>query len=366
MPAPSAETLEKSILRGVDFLVQRQNKDGSWGTARRTKNLNIGAPAPGSHLSFRAGTTSLAVLALLECGDSRPAVTEAIDRGEAWLLLHLPKVRRGSAGVNFNVWAHGFGIQALARMHARDPNDQKRRAQIEQVIVQQIDMLKRNEYVGGGWGYYNFDYNTAKPVKMMTGFTSATVLIALADAREIGIEVPKELTELGIASLRRIRKPDFSYLYHEGHDVRPMSPVDRPGGSLGRSQVCNLALRMWGDAKITDQVMIDWLDRLFARNLWLDMGRKRPVPHESYFQVAGYLYNYGHYYAVRCIQQLPEDQQPRLQSHLATVVMRHQDGDGCWWDFPLPETLLKRPAQVGDGNLWIPVQRTRHCRNKCG
>ena len=37
-----------------------------------------------------------------------------------------------------------------------------------------------------------------------------------------------------------------------------MWEINRPGGSLGRSQSCNLALRMWGDASITDQV----LDRL--------------------------------------------------------------------------------------------------------
>ena len=48
-----------------------------------------------------------------------------------------------------------------------------------------------------------------------------------------------------------------------------------------------------------------WLDRLFARELWLDLGRKRPIPHESWFQVAGYFFYYGHYYAGRCIEHLP-------------------------------------------------------------
>ena len=78
-------------------------------------------------------------------------------------------------------------------------------------------------------------------------------------------------------------------------------PINRPGGSLGRSQACNLALRLWGDKRITDDVLKTWLDRLFARNGWLDIGRKRPIPHESYFQVAGYFYYFGHYYAALCI-----------------------------------------------------------------
>ena len=48
---------------------------------------------------------------------------------------------------------------------------------------------------------------------------------------------------------------------------------------------------------VTDAVLTAWLDRLFARNLWLDIGRKRPIPHESWYQISGYFYLYGHAYA---------------------------------------------------------------------
>ena len=89
-----------------------------------------------------------------------------------------------------------------------------------------------------------------------------------------------------------------------------MLPINRPGGSLGRSQACNLAMRLWGDKKVTDDDLETWLDRLFARELWLDLGRKRPIPHESWFQVAGYFFYYGHYYAARCIEHLPPAERP--------------------------------------------------------
>jgi hypothetical protein len=39
-----------------------------------------------------------------------------------------------------------------------------------------------------------------------------------------------------MASIRRQRKPDFSYDYGEYLKFRPMLPVNRPGGGLGRSQ----------------------------------------------------------------------------------------------------------------------------------
>ncbi|MEL7336394.1 MAG: hypothetical protein AAFN70_09360, partial [Planctomycetota bacterium] len=128
---------------------------------------------------------------------------------------------------------------------------------------------------------------------------------------------------------------DLSYLYGEYLKGRPAREINRPGGSLGRSQCCNMALRMWGDEKITDQVLQQWLVRLVLRNGWLDIGRKRPVPHESWMQVAGYFYYYGHYYAGLCLEALPESQRQPLRGHLARLMLDRQEKNGCWWDYPL-------------------------------
>jgi hypothetical protein len=111
--------------------------------------------------------------------------------------------------------------------------------------------------------------------------------------------------------------------------------INRPGGSLGRSQACNLALRLWGDEKITDAVLKEWLDRLVTRNGWLSLGRKRPIPHESFFQVAGYFYYFGHYYAALTIPQLPAADRPFYQDHLAGILLDLQEPDGSWFDYPL-------------------------------
>jgi hypothetical protein len=135
-----------------------------------------------------------------------------------------------------------------------------------------------------------------------------------------------------------------------------MMPINRPGGSLGRSQACNLALRLWGDRRITDDVLKTWLDRLFARNLWLDIGRKRPVPHEAHFQVAGYFYFFGHYYAALCIEQLKPEDRPFYQDHLASVLLPLQEKDGSWWDFP----LYNYHQQYGTAFALMALNRCRH------
>jgi hypothetical protein len=168
-----------------------------------------------------------------------------------------------------------------------------------------------------------------------SSFTTATALIALHEAKSIGADPPKEMVDKAVAAVKRQRKPDFSYVYGEYLKMHPMMPINRPGGSLGRSQVCNYALRVWGDESVTDDVIRTWLDRLLARDGWLSLGRKRPIPHESFFQVAGYFYYYGHFYAAYCIGLLPASEQRYYWDYLAHILVPLQEKDGSWWDYPL-------------------------------
>ena len=331
---PSAEAIEKSLRRGAAFLVRDQNANGSWGSATRTKGLNIFAPVPGSHHAFRTAVTAMCVSALIETGDLSPAAEKALASARRWLLKNVSRVRRADMTALYNVWAHAYSIQALVRMLPR-ASDEREQSRIRGLVIDQIDRLKRYEFVGGGWGYYDFSQHTRKPGGSPTSFTTATVLVALREAEQAGVSVPQELVRRGLREIRRQRKPDHSYLYSRNFQYYTMRSINRPGGSLGRSQACNAALRLWGDPTITDRVMVTWLDRLFTRNGWLDIGRKRPVPHESWFAVAGYFYYYGHYYAAYCMERLPAEQRGFYQDHLARLMIGRQEKDGSWWDYPL-------------------------------
>lgn len=332
---PVSSSVDEAIGKGIDFLVADQNKNGSWGSPRQTKGLNIYAPAPGSHEAFVTAVTAMAVSALIESGlceeDGPPK--EALQRGEGYLLENLPRVRRATPTAIYNVWTHAYGVRALADMYPRA--DGETRKKITAVMNQQIDRLGRYESVDGGWGYYDFAIGAAKPASSSISFTSATCLVALHRAREIeGVDVPEKLVQRAIDGINRQRKPDHSYLYGEYLKSRPFYGINRPGGSLARSQSCNYALRLWGDEKITDEVIEEWLVRLGERNGWLDIGRKRPIPHEAWFAVAGYFFYYGHCYAGYCIESLPEEKRPPHQKMLAGILLDLQERDGSWWDFP--------------------------------
>ena len=339
-PAPSIEEIEAAIDQGVGFLLADQNENGSWGSARQTKGLNIYAPIPGAHGAFRAAVTAMGITALIESGraDSDPAVGEALHKAETWLLEELPKVRRATPDAIYNVWTHGYGIQALVRMHERDIAEKKidRAERVRKLINQQVEMLRHYESVDGGWGYYDFRVGSQRPASSAISFTTATMLVAFheAETRVPGIDVPDAMVDRAIKSINRQRKPDQSYLYGEYLKARPMYGINRPGGSLGRTQACNIALRYWGDETVTDDIMVEWLNRLRDRNGWLSIGRKRPIPHESWFQVAGYFYYYGHYYAALCVESLPEEQAVPHRAMLAGVLLSLQEKDGSWWDFP--------------------------------
>jgi len=336
---PKPEEIDAAIQRGVKFLLDDQRPDGSWGSPERTKGLNIYAPPPGAHDAFHTAVTALVIMALDQAeprlpADQRPIIDKAIDRGAAWLDEHLERLRRATPDALYNVWGHSYALQGLVTLHKRAAGNPERQKKLTELAQHQADMLARYSFVGGGWSYYDFIAGTQTPSDAAFSFTTATALIALKEAEAIGVKFPERLTKKAITSILRQQKPDFSYAYGEYLRMIPMHPINRPGGSLGRSQACNLALRMYGDKRITNDVLKTWLNRLYARNGWLSYGRKRPVPHESFFFVAGYFYYYGHWYAAMCIEQLPADEQPYFKDYLAHIILPLQEKDGSWWDYP--------------------------------
>lgn len=333
--ATDPKKLEEAIHRGIDFLVKCQNKKGSWGSARKTKDLNIYAPIPGAHYAFRAACTALAISAIIESGDKRPEVIRALERGEKWLMANLSKVRLSSEVCSYNTWGHAYAIQGLVRMHGR-VKDKKRQERISDLIKGQIKKLVRYECLNGGWNYYNNDHPvTQRPNGSTMSFVSATGLVALAEARDMGIEVPEKTIKTTMASIRRQRYPDFCYAYGEYIKMQPMRGINRPPGSAGRSQACNIAMYLWGDKKTTLPVLRTWLAELYALDGWLSIGRKKPKPHESFASVSGYFYYYGYYYAALCIEKLEPGERAYYRNHMVAILLPLQEKDGSWWDYIL-------------------------------
>ncbi|MES2657508.1 MAG: prenyltransferase/squalene oxidase repeat-containing protein [Verrucomicrobiota bacterium] len=337
LPEATPAALNASIRRGVDFLLTHQNEDGSWGSARKTKALNIYAPLPGAHQAYQAGTSGLALTGLIDATDARPEVTAAIEKAAAWTAAELPKLRRADQTTTYNVWGHAYGLRAMTRLYQRE-TDPAKKAEWVRLGQEQIELVNRYEEVNGGWGYLDlFDgLTTQKPSGLPTSFTTATVLLAMDHAREVmNVKLDDKLVKHAIAGLNAQRTPDFSYVYSFSHRMRPRLDINRPAGSLGRSQACNAALRVFGEKAVTDEVLTTWADRFLAREGFLSNVRKRPVPHEGQFKIAGYFYYYGIYYFTESVKLLPKEKHAPYAKRLAAILLERQEKDGSWWDYPL-------------------------------
>ena len=332
-----ADPLAESITRGVDFLITHQNSNGSWGGPTLTKGLNIYAPLPGAHHAFRAGASSLALCGLIDAADPRAEAKTAITAAAVWTAAELPKLRRADTTTTYNVWGHAYGLRAITRLHQLE-KDPAKKAEWARLAQEQISLVDRYEDINGGWGYLDvFDeIATQKPSGMPTAFTTATLLLAMDQARAtMGVTLNQKILNRSIASINAQRTPDFSYTYSFAHRMRPRLDINRPAGSLARSQSCNAALRTFGEKAITDAVLTEWADRFLAREGFLSNVRKRPIPHEGQFKIAGYFYYYGIYYFTESVRLLPEETHAAYATKLAKILMERQEKDGSWWDYPL-------------------------------
>jgi len=332
--APGQEDIRAAMDRGIAFLLEAQNPNGSWGSSY-PKPMTILMPIPGGYRAMYAGTTALCVMALCEAAPDTPEVGQALQKAEQWLFETLPKLRRDDIATIYSVWAHAYSIQALLRLTDRFEGDVERSKKIHDFIELQIHLLGQYQSLTGGWAYYERFTTTRRPNLISNSFVTATVLIALHEAAEAGYDVPNRLPLLGMRSIREARHPDFSYGYYSLPIPEPTMPLHQKPSSLGRSQTCNAAMYLWGDKQTTLPIIRTWLDRLYARNGWLSRARKTQNPHESWFAVAGYFFYYGHYYAAICIDLLPAAERPHFQDNLAHILLPLQEKDGSWWDFPV-------------------------------
>jgi hypothetical protein len=314
----------QAISEGVAFLVTSQNPDGSWGTGTVTRGNEIYSMVPGSHDAFRVATTALCVMALREAGE-----TDAHARGVAYL-VNEGYARRDDATLLYNVWAHTYALQALAGEMLAGNDDPK----LKVMADWHLQKMVRYETYMGGWNYYDFEARTQTPSMGPTSFGTAAGLVALLEAKRAGIGVPPKMLDRCVRRLKDMRLPTGSYLYSADLKYLPRIPAHHARGSIGRNQACNFALLESDSNVVTRADAITGLDEFFREHDYINMGRKRIYPHESWYQTAPYYYYFGHYYTGRLIEWLGSEGES-YKAQLSDEVLPYQEPDGSWWDYPI-------------------------------
>ena len=166
-------------------------------------------------------------------------------------------------------------------------------------------------------------------------FTTATCLIGLARARELGLELPQRMIDRAVDSVARCETPMQAFTYGELWRQSPHTSVNHIKGAACRVPVCLEALRLFGRELDAERIenALEALLRTHAR--FQIAGLRRPIPHESHYGVSGYFYLYGHMYAAMMMEQLPEVDRIRNGKDLVSAVLLCRQPDGSFWDYPL-------------------------------
>jgi Prenyltransferase and squalene oxidase repeat len=326
-----ADAARTAIRRGLDWLVAAQNPDGSWAHGTQDSLLED-VFALESYYAWQMAADALACTALLACEET-PERRAVLDRGlERLCAARLPG--RGETWDIDYVWAMACGLPACVAA-ARDPRyrDEPWRTRIERRGREFCALLAKRQTVDGGWGYYDSE-PFPRTSLWATSFTTASVIPALIEARDLGWAVDPALIERAVRYVERCALPNGAYAY----DLRPIpsfagESINAVPGSLGRIQVCNWALAKAGVARITPDRVREGLEAFFRDHAFLDVARMKPIPHEAYYRNAGYFYFFGHVYAARAIELLPAAEREAWHARLRAQVIKAQQADGSSLDF---------------------------------
>lgn len=330
-------TPEQSLAKGVKFIVENQNDDGSWGSFVSLRTGEIYLDNLSSHHAFHDATSALCLMALQEPSRRDEAALKAAQRGVAYMLSSTP-AGRASGGTFYDVWTHTYMLQAMAR-YMTDERFAAQKDQIAEIARREIKLLGERQMLEGGFGYYDFNYTLRSPSgDQSTSFNSAAALIAMHEATNAGLEVPPAMIAGALGAVQRLRLPSGAYVYGEYARNNPAAGYNKVKGSLGRSQSCNLALWVYRD-QIKQPISLDDLRKgaevMRDEHHFIEIGRGRPIPHEAWYYTAGYYYLFGHYYLSRVINQLTATDRASLGKWLVDNMVAIQDPGGSWTDFPL-------------------------------
>ncbi len=326
-----AEDVPIAIRSGVEFLLETQNEDGSWGGVKNATYTSSFAN-PATYRAWQIGASALATRALIELGD-RDVHFAAVERGLEFLVANANPVRPAEWDVDNN-WALVYGLDAVAfalqdPRFATGPWNEKLRAAGQTMLAG----LKKYQSPRGGWGYYSDSVAGWRP-DWATSFMTAVAVLSMVEARAAGLEVDEKVFTTGVKALEHTRLPNGAYDYEVRAVTRHLrlESINQVKGSLGRIQVCNLALFRAGGS-VTEADLVTGLEQFVKHHKFLDVARNKPIPHEAYYANAAYFYLFAHYYAARVLESLPETSRAKFAPHVQAGILKSQQKDGAMWDF---------------------------------
>ena len=188
--------LDAAVTKGLAFLAQSQDTDGSFDGGRFGKNVAI---------------TALACLAFMADGNlpGRGAYGETVDRGLDFVLENCTESGLIAAeGAHGPMYGHGFATLFLGEVYGMTIGaaDSARSARVHEALVRAVRLIERTQNDEGGWRYNPVPYDADVSVTICQ-------VMALRSARNAGIEVDKNVIDRAVEYARRCQNPDGGFRY---------------------------------------------------------------------------------------------------------------------------------------------------------
>src|SRR3954469_23269225 len=171
------EPARLAIEKGLQFLVSRQAKNGSW-----------------SEGSSGAGITGLAGLALMSGGNlpGRGKYGDNVQRGVDYVLAACNNDGLIAADQSHGpMYGHGFATLFLGEVYGMTGDDD-----VKEKLQKAVRLIQKTQNREGGWRYQPVPYDADISVTI-------TEIMALRAARDAGIKVEKDVIDKAIGYVKK-------------------------------------------------------------------------------------------------------------------------------------------------------------------
>lgn len=280
--------LYESVRLGLEYLVTRQNADGSFG--------------PDNNFSKNVGITGLCALAFMSDGNlpGRGKYGKQVEKALEYVLNQCTETGLIVGGESHGpMYGHGFATLFLGEVYGMGGVDDDSR--LREALIKAVRLIVNCQNPEGGWRYNPLPEDADVSVTICQ-------IMALRSARNAGIKVPKETIDKAVEYVRLCQNPDGGFRY-----------MSVPGASAWPRSAAGIASLNY--AGIYEDAALEKALAYLHDNA--PPGRARQQAH----------YFYGMYYTAQAMYLGGGDHWKRWWPEARDEIITRQDrGNGAWSD----------------------------------
>lgn len=284
----------RAVMRGLEFLVKEQKRQGFW-------EANGG--------TYRVAMTALAGTALLTEGSTttRGKYARNISRAVDFLIdMSQPSGLIGYPDDYHYTYGHGFTMLFLSQVYGEE-EDAQRRMQIKRVLDKAVRFCAEAQTSRGGWGYVS----AREGNDFDEGSTCVTQVQGLRACRNAGIVVPREIITRAKRYMHECMTPEGGIQY----SIR--------GGGARAPITAAAVASMYSAGEYGDSKDVELMLKYCKTNIWPEGGgiKSNGFGH----------WHYMHYYLAQVMYR-EKDLWDKYRKEIEAVLISKQAPNGSWQD----------------------------------